>query len=455
MFRRLLIANRGEVAVRVARTARELGIGVVGVASQADLGASWLSAMDEVVCIGGPSPKDSYLRPERILQAALQTRCSALHPGWGFLSENAAFAALCREHRVTFVGPPPEVIARMGQKWPAKLAMRAAGLEGIPGSEGLLRDEDDAALAAKACGYPVILKADAGGGGRGMRLCNDERELRTAFRQASAEAEAAFGSGRLYLERYLSGGRHVEVQVLADTYGHAIHLGERDCSVQRNHQKLVEESPSTVLSPAERAELGESAARAAAAIGYVGAGTVEFLRAHDGRLYFMEMNARLQVEHSVTEMLTGLDLVAKQLEIAANRPLTLRQEDVRLAGHAIECRINAEDPARGFLPSPGKLAAFEFPAPAGPGTLRVDTHLVAGDVVPPHYDSLVAKLIAHAETREAAIETMLAALAICRVEGVATTIPLHQAVLESDSFRAGSHDTSAIPGWPPAARALR
>ncbi len=455
MFRRLLIANRGEVAVRVARTARALGIGVVGVASEADLGASWLDAMDEVVPIGGSAPRSSYLRAERLLQAALQTRCSALHPGWGFLSENAGFAALCREHRVTFVGPPPEVIARMGQKWPAKLAMRAAGLLGIPGSEGLLEDADDAARAARTCGYPVILKADAGGGGRGMRLCRDEGELRAAFRQAASEAEAAFGSGRLYLERYLEGGRHIEVQVLCDAHGHAVHLGERDCSVQRNHQKLVEESPSTALDLDERAALGAAAARAAAAIGYVGAGTVEFLRAPDGELFFMEMNARLQVEHPVSELRYGVDLVEWQLRIAANQRLTLRQEELVPRGCAVECRINAEDPAQGFRPSPGKLTAFEFPAPPGPGRLRVDTHLAAGDVVPPHYDSLLAKLIAHGDTREAALETLLAALALARVEGVATTIPLHQAVLASEEFRAGRHDTSSIPGWSPAAQAPR
>ncbi len=360
MFHRLLIANRGEVAVRVARTARRLGVAPIGVASEADLGAAWLGHMDEVVPIGGSAPADSYLRGERILQAAVQTRCSALHPGWGFLAENPAFAALCEQHRVTFVGPPAGVMERLGRKWPAKQAMRAAGLEPIPGSEGLLATVEEARAAAAQLGYPVILKADAGGGGRGMRLVREEAELPGAFEQARAEAEAAFGDGGVYLERYLTGGRHVEVQVLVDRYGNAVHVGERECSVQRNHQKLLEESPSPALSDEERRALGERAARAAAEIGYVGAGTVEFLRAPDGRLYFMEMNARLQVEHPVSEAVSGLDLVELQLRVAAGEPLPIRQEDVRLAGHAIECRINAEDPSRDFRPSPGRVERFDL-----------------------------------------------------------------------------------------------
>ena len=455
MFRRLLIANRGEVAVRVARAARELGIEVVGVASEADLGGSWLELMDEVVCVGGPAPRESYLRADRILQAAVQTRCSALHPGWGFLSENPGFAALCREHRVTFVGPPASVMERMGRKWPAKVAMRAAGLEGIPGSEGLLESEEDALRAAAETGYPVILKADAGGGGRGMRRCADERELRDAYRQARAEAEAAFGSGRLYLERYLTGGRHVEVQVLCDAYGGAVHLGERECSIQRNHQKLIEESPSPALSDAERAELGARAARAAAEIGYVGAGTIEMLRAPDGKLFFMEMNARLQVEHPVSELTSGVDLVKEQLRVAANEPLGYDQSAIALSGHAIECRINAEDPARDFRPTPGTLEVFDLATEIDSGTVRVDTHLRAGDTVPPFYDSLIAKVIAHAPTRQGAIDALRQALSASRVEGVSTTIPLHLAVLDSDEFRRGDYDTSRVPGWPPARSAAR
>ena len=330
MFRKLLVANRGEVALRIARAARELGISPVGVVSSADAGSSWASSLDEVVQIGGPAPKESYLRGASVLQAALQTGCAAVHPGWGFLAENSGFAALCEQHGVTFVGPPATVMDRMGLKWPAKSAMRAAGLDGIPGSEGLLEGVDEAVQVAEEIGYPVLLKADAGGGGRGMRLCHDAGELAEAFPAARAESEAAFGNGALYLERYLTGGRHVEVQVLADAFGNAIHLGERECSIQRNHQKLIEESPSPALSPEERSAVGERAAAAAASIGYVGAGTMEFLRSDEGQLFFMEMNTRLQVEHPVSEEVTGVDIVRAQLEVAANHPLGLRQEDDQL-----------------------------------------------------------------------------------------------------------------------------
>ena len=447
MFRKLLIANRGEVAVRIARTAREMSIVPVGIASEADRGAKWLAAMEEVVCVGGAAPRESYLRAERIVQAAVQTGCSALHPGWGFLAENPRFAALCEQHGVTFVGPPAGVMRLMGLKTPAKRAMRAAGLPVIPGSEGLIASVEEAVAQASEIGYPVILKADAGGGGRGMRKCADAKELREGFAAASAEAQAAFGDGRLYLERYLVGGRHIEVQLLADRFGNAVHLFERECSIQRNHQKLIEESPSPALSPAERAEFGAAAARAAAAIGYSGAGTIEFLRDGEGRMCFMEMNARLQVEHPVSEMITGVDIVKEQLRIAANERLEFQQPRIAARGHAIECRINAEDPAQGFRPSPGVLAKFEIAGDKGPGTVRIDTHLAAGDEVTPYYDSLVAKVIAHAPTREKAIETMLRTLASARIEGIATTIPLHLEVLVSEEFRSGRYDTSRIPGW--------
>jgi acetyl-CoA carboxylase biotin carboxylase subunit len=450
VFRRLLVANRGEVAVRIARAARSLGIAPVGVASEADLGATWTRAFDEVVCIGPASSAQSYLRADRLVQAALQTHCSALHPGWGFLAENARFAGLCAQHGITFVGPSPDAMERLGQKTPAIAAMRAAGLAGIPGSDGPLPDLDSALACARSIGYPVLLKADQGGGGRGMRRCDGEGELREAFASARAEAEKAFGSGALYLERYLAGGRHVEVQVLCDAWGQGIHLGERECSVQRKHQKLIEESPSPALAEAERSALGLAAVRAVLRVGYTSAGTVEFLRAADGALHFMEMNTRLQVEHPVSELVSGLDLAALQIRVAANEPLPLRQDDVRLLGHAIEARLNAEDPARGFQPSPGRLEAFAIPTDLGPGTVRVDTHLAPGDVVPPHYDSLLAKVIAHAPTREGALETLRRALAAARVEGVATTIPLHLAVLASEPFRAGRYDTASIPGWPPA-----
>jgi acetyl-CoA carboxylase biotin carboxylase subunit len=449
MFQRLFIANRGEVAVRIARACRSLGIAPVGGVSEADLGARWTEALDEVVCLGPADARQSYLDPVRVVQAALATRASALHPGWGFLAESARFAALCRQHGLAFVGPSATSMDLMGVKSPAKAAMRAAGLPVLPGSDGPLADVDAAARAAAEAGYPVILKADHGGGGRGMRLCRDEAQVRAAFGAAAQEAAGAFGSGSLYLERYLTGGRHVEVQVLCDRFGAGVHLGERECSIQRKHQKLIEESPSPALSPDERARLGAQAAAAAVTLGYVGAGTIEFLRDDDGALYFMEMNTRLQVEHPVSEMVTGLDIAARQIEIAANRPLGLAQRDVVFSGHAIECRINAEDPHADFRPSPGRLEVFDLPAGPGKGgsAIRVDTHLAAGDEVTPHYDSLLAKVIAHAPTRAGAIDALLAALGAASIEGVKTTIPLHLAVLESAAFRSGAYGTASIPGW--------
>jgi acetyl-CoA carboxylase biotin carboxylase subunit len=447
VFHRLLIANRGEVAVRIARAARELGVAPIGVASQADLGSSWLEAMEEVVVLGPAQAAKSYLSRERLLQAALQTHATALHPGWGFLAEDARFAALCGQHGVTFVGPQPALIARMGLKTPAKRAMKAAGLDVIPGSDGPVADLAEARAVAEEAGYPVLIKADAGGGGRGMRRVDRPEDLEAAFNATRAEAEGAFGSSAVYIEKFLVGGRHIEVQVLGDAFGHAIHLGERDCSIQRRHQKLIEEAPSPVLTPGERAELGRRAAEATRNLGYRNAGTIEFLRADDGAIYFMEMNTRLQVEHPVTEEVTGLDLARLQLEIAANRPLTVAQEDVSFTGHAIECRINAEDPHDDFRPTPGELAAFEFPTDRGPGRVRVDTHLRAGDSVSPHYDSLLAKVIAVGADRDQAIATMLGALEGARIEGVSTTIPLHRAVLASDEFRTGDYDTTRLPGW--------
>ena len=453
MFKKLLIANRGEVAVRIARAARSLDVSSVCAVSSADRASHWMREMDEIVCLGPPAARESYLQRERVLQAAVQTGCAALHPGWGFLAEDPLLARMCAQFGVTFVGPPPGVMRTMGRKAPARAAMRAHGLAGIPGSDSLLEGIDDALRCAAEIGYPVILKADAGGGGRGMRRADDEAELRTAFAAAAAEATSAFGDGGLYLERYLEGGRHIEVQILADGFGKVLHLFERECSVQRKHQKLVEESPSPVLDDSEREELGARAAAAAASVGYVGAGTIEFLRGPEGgeyagELFFMEMNTRLQVEHPVTECVTGVDIVRAQLEIAANIPLRTAQEDVVLDGHAIECRINAEDPERGFRPTPGKLTAFSIPMELGPGSVRVDTHLSEGERVSSHYDSGVAKVIAHGGTRDEAIETMLRALRGARVAGIASTIPLAIPVLESREFRSGVYDTRAIPGWP-------
>ncbi len=444
MFRRILIANRGEVVARVLRTTKRLGIEAVVVVSAADRDAPYTRDADAVVQLGPAPSAKSYLRPEALIQAARQTGATAVHPGWGFLSENPQFADLCVQHGLTFIGPPASVMRLMGRKLRAKQAAKAAGLDVIPGSDGLLRDADEALEVAERVGYPVILKADAGGGGKGMRRCESAGDLREAFALARAEAQAAFGDPGLYLERYLTGGRHIEVQVLADRFGHAIHVGERECSVQRNHQKLLEESPSPALTPEEAAAAGERAARAAASIGYVGAGTIEFLRDDEGVLRFMEMNARLQVEHPISELRSGVDLVEQQLRVAAHQPLTIRQEDLKLAGCAIELRLNAEDPDQGFRPSPGTIVRLAWPEGEG---IRVDTHVEEGYTVPPHYDSLVAKLIAYAPDRPTAISRLETALRELELKGIATTAPLHQKILADAAFRRGDYDTRAIPGF--------
>ncbi|MFT5289662.1 MAG: acetyl-CoA carboxylase biotin carboxylase subunit [Planctomycetota bacterium] len=450
MFQRILIANRGEVAARIARAARAVGASPIGVVSEADRDSSWARSMDAVVCLGPAAAGESYLSLERLVQAALQEHCSAVHPGWGFLAENTRFVSLVEQHGLTFIGPPASVMRTMGVKSPAKTAMKAAGLPVIPGSDGPLPDVDAAVACARESGYPVILKADYGGGGRGMRLCHDDDQVRSAFQSATAEALAAFGSGSMYLERFLTGGRHIEVQLLCDRFGNGVYLGERECSIQRKHQKLIEESPSPALSDAQRKELGESAVRAALEIGYSNAGTIEFLRDADGSMYFMEMNTRLQVEHPVSEMVTGVDIAKCMLEVAANRPLAFSQGDIEMRGHSIECRINAEDPSADFRPSPGTLTTFHIPQDCGPGSVRIDTHMQAGDTVSPHYDSLVAKVIVHADTRAEAIETMRLALSGADVTGIETTIPLHLAVLASGEFQSGEYDTATIPGWPKA-----
>ena len=445
MFHRLFVANRGEVAARIARACDGLGITPVFAASEADAGASYLSGR-EVVLLGPGRAAQSYLDMERVVQAAKQARCTALHPGWGFLSENAAFAMLCEQHGLTFVGPPADAMALMGKKTPAKRTAAAAGLSLIPGSDGPLADGDAALECADATGYPVLFKAESGGGGRGMRIARSASEVKAAFDDARAEAAAAFGDSRVYMEKLVEGGRHVEVQLMADRYGNVVHVGERDCSVQRNHQKLIEESPCPVLSDEERSRTLEGAARLAKKIGYVGAGTIEMLM--DGHtLRFMEMNTRLQVEHPVSEMRSGLDLMSEMIRVSAGQPLSVKQSDIVMRGHAIECRINAEDPNEGFRPSPGTITKFVRP-PDEAGKVRVDTHVEGGYVVPPFYDSLICKLIVHADTRDEAIDRMLRALAAMKVEGVKTTIPMHQKVLDSADFRASKHDTRKIPGWP-------
>ena len=442
-FHRLFIANRGDVAVRVARACDAMGIVPVFAVSEADRDAPYVHGREHVV-LGPGRAAHSYLDVERVVQAAVQTHCSALHPGWGFLSENPLLATLCAQFGVTFVGPPPHVTAMMSSKTKAKAAMKAAGLATIPGSDGVLSGAEEARRVADAVGYPVLFKAENGGGGRGMRIARAAGEVETAYAEAQAEARAAFGGDRVYLEKLIEGGRHVEIQVFADRYGRAVHLGERDCTVQRNHQKLIEESPSPAITADQRAMVCEAAARAAARIGYVGAGTMEMLYDH-GTLRFMEMNCRLQVEHTVSEMRTGVDLVQAQLAVAAGAALPWKQSELVPSGHVIECRINAEDPANNFAPAPGTITAWQPPSGEG---IRVDTHVVAGYVVPPFYDSLLAKLIVKAADREAAIEKMLAALAAFRVEGVPTTIAMHRQILASEAFRTGHYDTRSIPGWP-------
>jgi len=443
-FRRLFIANRGEVAARIARTCDKLDIAPVFGVSEADRQAPYLRGRESVV-LGPSRSSESYLARERIVQAAVQTRCSALHPGWGFLAEDPVFASLCEAHGVTFVGPPAAVMQTLGRKTPAKTAMARAGLKVIPGSSGVLRDVDQAREVADSIGFPILLKAESGGGGRGMRIVRSAADVKDAYDSAQTESLACFADGRLYLEKLIEGGRHIEIQLLADKYGHVVHLGERDCSVQRKHQKLIEESPALVLSDDEREQTLDAAVRATRAIGYVGAGTMEFLLDEEGDLRFMEMNARLQVEHPVSEMRTGIDLVEAQIRVAAGEPLWFSQGDIDLRGHAIECRINAEDPSNGFAPSPGVITRWE--ATSGDDRVRVDTHVESGYEVPPHYDSLICKVIAWGKDREAASERLTEALQDIRCDGISTTIPMHLAVLSSKEFRENRYDTRAVPGW--------
>lgn len=449
MFHRIFVANRGEVAARVRRTCERLGITPVFGVSEVDRDAPWCRGHEQVV-LGAARATASYLNIERVVQAARESRCSALHPGWGFLSENPRFATMCEAYGVSFIGPPAHVMHRMGKKTPAKRAMAQAGLTLIPGSDGILRDVAEARAVAGTVGYPVLLKAESGGGGRGMRVARSEAELERAYEDASAEALAAFGDGRLYLEKLIEGGRHVEIQLLADRYGSAVHLGARDCSVQRNHQKLIEESPALAVAPAELERTLEAACRATAQIGYTGAGTMEFLLDDGGTLRFMEMNTRLQVEHTVSELRSGVDLVEQQIRVAAGHRLPFTQRELVLSGHAIELRINAEDPADDFRPAPGLIARWQPPELSE--HVRVDTHVEPGYGVPPFYDSLLCKLIVRGETRDEAIERAIAALEAFVCEGPATTIPMHLCILRSEAFRRGDYTTRAIPGWPPASK---
>jgi acetyl-CoA carboxylase biotin carboxylase subunit len=437
VFSKVLIANRGEIAVRIIRACRELGIRTVAVFSQADADALHVQLADEAVCIGPPQAGQSYLKVARIISAAEITGAEAIHPGYGFLAENPQFAEVCEGCGIRFIGPPAASIQMMGDKAAARRAAAAHGVPVLPGSQHPVRDLEDAKRMARDIGYPVIIKASAGGGGKGMRVVMAPEGLESALAMAAAEAAAAFGDAAVYLERFLPDPRHVEIQILVDGNGHGVHLGERDCSIQRRHQKLLEEAPSPALSDAMRQAMGRAALSVAQAAGYRNAGTVEFLLDERGEFFFMEMNTRIQVEHPVTEMVTGLDLVKAQLRIAAGEPLPITQADVRLSGHSLECRINAEDPDR-FLPSPGRVTNFR--PPGGPG-VRMDSHAYIGYVIPPYYDSLLGKVIAHGHDREEAIARMQRALDEMVVQGVQTTIPFHQKVLRHPGFLAGRTST--------------
>jgi acetyl-CoA carboxylase biotin carboxylase subunit len=442
LFKRTLIANRGEVALRIIKACKDLGIETVAVYSEADKCSPHLDQADMKICIGPGASNQSYLNREAIIQAAINTECQALHPGFGFLAEDSLFAYMCEQSKVTFIGPSANSIRLMGNKSQAKQTMKQAGLPTIPGSEGNLRDLNEALKIAKEMGYPLLLKATAGGGGKGIRPCKDEKELHSLFPQAKMEAEKAFGDASLYLEKLILNGRHIEFQVMADSYHNVIHLGERECSIQRKNQKLIEESPSPTVDADLRSAMGEQIVEAIRKIGYLNAGTIEFLMDENKNLYFMEMNTRLQVEHPVTEMITGFDIVNEQIKIAANHALSINQNEVRFSGHAIECRINAEDPDNNFLPSPGVITAFKTSLNGGPGKIRLDTHVQKGYEIPPFYDSMICKIIAHGETRKAAIETMKKALNAFEIKGVKTTIPLHLEILNSTDFEKGVYHTN-------------
>ncbi len=441
MFRRLLIANRGEVAARVHKTCKRMGIESVAVVSTADRDAQWLADVDHVVCIGGPRASESYLDQAAIIEAARHTGASAIHPGWGFLSENHRFAVRCAAAGLTFVGPDPRHLREMGDKALARDTMTALGLDPIPGVDGFLPDLETAKREADRIGYPVLLKAVSGGGGKGMRAVDEPGQLADAWRDAVAEATSAFGDGRMYLEKRIVGGRHVEIQVVGDRWGQAVHMHERECSIQRRHQKVIEEAPSPGLSAVERARVLPKVAEAVRKSGYIGAGTVEMLLDADGNLWFMEMNTRLQVEHGVTEELLGVDLVEWQLRVAANERLPAAQDALTPSGHVIELRLNAEDPSDGFRPCPGTVSTLNWPQGEG---IRVDTHLRAGDSIPPFYDSMVAKLVISGPDRPATIARAREALAASTIGGVTTNIPLLQQILGWDAFVSGQYDTKSL-----------
>src|SRR6185312_8436534 len=441
-MKKILIANRGEIAVRIIRACKELGIQTVAVYSEADRDALHVELADEAYCIGPKLSKDSYLNFSNIISVAKLTNCDGIHPGYGFLAENASFAELCEECNIEFIGPTSDAISKMGTKDVARETMRKAGVPIVPGSTGIVEDEHEALKIAEEIGFPVIIKATAGGGGKGIRVARDKDELINGIKITQKEAAAAFGNPGVYLEKFIEIFRHVEVQVLADKYGNTIHLGERDCSIQRRMQKLVEEAPSPAITPELRQAMGEAAVKAAEAVQYRGAGTVEFIFDHiNQKFYFMEMNTRIQVEHTITEMITGIDLIKQQLLIAAGEKLSYKQEDIKINGWSIECRINAENPSKNFMPSPGKVTMYMPPGGFG---VRVDSAMYTGYTIPPFYDSMVAKLIVHADTREEAVARMKRALDEFIIEGVDTTIPFHLNLMDHEVFKSGDFDTKFL-----------
>ena len=440
-FSKILIANRGEIALRILRTCEEMEIATVAVHSTIDRHSLHVQLADEAVCIGEPASSKSYLNIPNIIAAALTRNAIAIHPGYGFLAENARFAEICADHQIVFIGPSPDSIRSMGDKSTAKKTMQRVGVPTVPGSKGLVQNADEARAIARSMGYPVIIKATAGGGGRGMRLVTADEDLGRLYMAAQGEAEAAFGNGGVYVEQYVQNPRHIEFQILADSHGNVIHLGERECSIQRRHQKLLEEAPSSALTPELREKMGSAAVLAAKSINYVGAGTVEFLLDQSGDFYFMEMNTRIQVEHPVTEMITGLDLIAEQIRIAQGEELSLTQDQVVLRGHSIECRVNAEDPDFNFRPSPGRISGY-LP-PSGPG-VRMDSHVYTDYEIPPYYDSLIGKLIVWASDRPSAIRRMKRALRECAITGLPTTIAFHQKILDTPEFLRGEIYTNFV-----------
>jgi len=441
MFSRVLIANRGEIALRVIRACKELGIETVAIFSEADRGSQYLELADQAICVGTAKSMDSYLRVDRVIAAAEIGNVDAIHPGYGFLSENAAFNEVCRSCNFTFIGPSPEAMEKLGDKNTAREMAVAAGVPVVPGSDGLLETEEDALSAARKIGFPVLIKATAGGGGKGMRVAMDETSLQTSISQAQTEAKAAFGNAGVYLEKYIDRPRHVEVQIIADQHGNVVHLHERDCSVQRRHQKLIEESPSPRLPNETRKAMCDAAVRLIKLANYYNAATVEFIVDQNDKFYFIEVNARIQVEHPVSEMISGVDLIKSQLLVAAGQPLPFTQADIKPFGASIECRLNAEDPDKNFQPCPGRIEKMFIPGGLG---VRVDSHAHAGYVVPPHYDSMIAKIIVHKPTREEAIECMLRSLSELRITGIKTTASFHSTVLKQKEFQEGTVDTKWV-----------